>query len=150
MNGPRSGQPARPGAPELLECAACRAGNRPHRGYCRACGGALVPVCRGCRFVNEAGDQFCGGCGSALVPLPAVAEPSLEAAAVIRSAPPPGSGAAPGATKPGRGPEGGARQRGDSELAALLAPRAAAAPKDDLPQANITQADLDRLFGGTS
>jgi hypothetical protein len=36
----------------------------------------------------------------------------------------------------------------DAELAALFVPARAASPDDELPAANITQADLDRLFGG--
>lgn len=157
-NGPRSGQPAqaaaRPAAGELLACQACHAGNRPQRGYCRECGAALAPVCRGCRFVNERGDRFCGGCGSLLVELPAAGDAILRSAApamAATGAPGAGSGSGSGSgAKPARGHDAGALLRGDAELAALLAPLAVAPPKDELPQANITQEDLDRLFGGTS
>lgn len=130
----------------LVACAACQAGNRAHRGYCRECGAALAPVCRGCRFVNERGDHFCGGCGSLLVELPAAA----SQAAAIQASPPPGTARPGPAARPARRDEASALLRGDSELAALLAPLESAAPKDELPSANITQADLDKLFGGTS
>lgn len=151
--GQRMGQAPAPGQAHgqeqgdgLVACAACQAGNRAHRGFCRECGAALAPVCRGCRFVNERGDRFCGGCGSMLGELPAAA----SEAAAIRSSPPPGAARPGAAARPARRDEASALLRGDAELAALLAPLHSAAPKDELPAANITQADLDKLFGGTS
>lgn len=147
--GPASGPL---GAHAIAACGACGVDNRAHRGYCRACGAALAPVCRGCRFVNERGDQFCGGCGSALVELPAA---SAAPAAVLRhgavsasellGVTPSGGSGRPRAGR--RGEDASALLRGDSELAALFAPAVAATPSEELPSTNITQADLDKLFG---
>lgn len=146
----------------MLACASCSTDNRAHRGYCKECGTALQPVCRGCRFVNEGGDKFCGGCGSPLIAgMAAAAMEEMPAA----SAGPRSSAAGPasglgGSGLPRAAAEGGkaarkpddasALMRGDSELAALLAPAAVATPSDGLPSTNITQADLDKLFGGRS
>ena len=168
MASPAPGHAASGGqasAQASIVCPSCDAGNRAHRGYCRDCGAALAPVCRGCRFVNERGDLFCGGCGSALVELPAA---SAEQAAVVRSSTP-ASSAGAGATRAamaaaelaggasgsaGRARPAGRRSdetsallHGDSELAALFAPAEAATPSEELPSSNITQADLDKLFG---
>jgi hypothetical protein len=159
-----------------IRCLACSADNRGHRGYCRSCGAALVPVCRGCRFVNERGDRFCGGCGLGLLdPIGvAAAEPREATAAAVGGPAAPAAAVAPA----GAAPRAAARPApvsfraaapappppaapaaavapagaftGHDELAALLAPLAAARPADELPSAGITQADLDRLFGGTS
>lgn len=127
-----------------ISCLACHADNRGHRGYCRGCGASLQPVCRGCRFVNDRGDRFCGGCGSELL------EPAgRHTAAAPLLSPPARSDAGRPRTTPPSPSANTALATSHDELAALLAPLAAK-PSDELPSAGITQADLDRLFGGTS
>lgn len=147
-----------------ISCLACSADNRSHRGYCRGCGAALAPVCRGCRFINDRGDRFCGGCGLGLrdqlgrsASDSFTEPPPLTNAAPTAAAPARSSAAGlpdlvglPRAAKPPAAPASAALLTGQDELAALLAPLAAAKPADELPSAGITQADLDRLFGGTS
>ncbi|MBA3498820.1 MAG: hypothetical protein M4D80_07700 [Myxococcota bacterium] len=85
-------------------------------------------MCRGCRFVNEGHDKFCGGCGSGLVEHTLETKPVGAPKLSITFAPPPEADAA------------------GSEINELFAPVAVTAD-DSLPSANITQADLDRLFG---
>jgi len=123
-------------APEIT-CTGCKRKNRAHRGYCGRCGASLQPVCRGCHFVNEAGDVYCGGCGNTLV---------LHAGAGAAAVPPPRMQGLP---TPPRPPKPPTPARGpESEVSALFMPAQTASPDDQLPAANITQADLDRLFGG--
>ncbi|MEJ7600422.1 MAG: zinc ribbon domain-containing protein [Kofleriaceae bacterium] len=105
----------------LVSCSVCQRSNKSHRGYCGGCGSSLQPVCRGCRFVNEVKDRFCGGCGSGLV---------VEA----RGAPTPQQHHEPEPTVAG------------NEISELFVP-VIEVPDEVLPAANITQADLDRLFG---
>jgi hypothetical protein len=154
-----------------ITCSSCRHKNRAHRGYCGRCGTSLQPVCRGCHFVNEVGDAYCGGCGNALVahaatfakaaPASAARVPSLSASALGASAvgaSPVGAAAlgaipvplppATAAVPPSLPKLASSPRAQDAELAALFAPARAASPDDELPAANITQADLDRLFGG--
>lgn len=124
-------------AASLVDCAACHARNRAHRGYCRACGADLQPVCRGCRFVNERGDSYCGGCGSTLG-----GERAGE-----RLVAPSGARAERGGGA-GRAAVGGGPAGELGELAELLQPLAEAPRSGELPTSGITQDDLDRLFGG--
>ena len=105
----------------LVGCSICQRSNKAHRGYCGGCGSSLQPVCRGCRFVNEPKDRFCGGCGSTL---------AMET-----------RGVAPMAHEPGPDPTVSV-----NEISELFVP-VAAISDEALPAANITQADLDRLFG---
>ncbi len=88
-------------------------------------------MCRGCRFVNEGHDKFCGGCGSGLAHHTPTSEPVDAPRMSITFEPPP----------PVDAPA--------SEINELFAPVAVTAD-DSLPSANITQADLDRLFGLSS
>ena len=104
----------------LVGCSICQRSNKSHRGYCGGCGSSLQPVCRGCRFVNEAKDRFCGGCGSTLV---------MEVRGMAA------------AHDPMPDPTAGV-----TEISELFVP-VAVIPDEALPAANITQADLDRLFG---
>jgi hypothetical protein len=110
-----------------IACPACDRPNAAHRGYCGGCGAVLQPVCRGCRFVNDGGDVYCGGCGNQLV--------TPGAAVIVSRAA--SSGPVSAMTM--------ATAMGNDELAELFV--AAAPAQAELPQ-NITQGDLDRLFGG--
>ncbi len=99
-------------------CAACDHANSPQRGYCAACGHMLRLVCRGCRFANDHGDRFCGGCGVSLLARAFATTAKIPAAASATS----------------------------DELEALFSVKST--PLDDVLPANISQDDLDRLFGG--
>lgn len=115
-----------------LACSACRHRNRSSRGYCGRCGTSLQPVCRGCRFINDATDRFCGGCGNHMV---VHTQPPMYEPPPVQALPPTHS------------PQLAATA---SELTDLFTPVASSSPDDQLPSAGITQADLDRMFGGAS
>jgi hypothetical protein len=105
---------------DALTCGDCERTNAPNRGYCGGCGAVLQPVCRGCRFVNDDGDHYCGGCGNMLAIPSGIVQPVVaRASAPIVAV-------------------------GNDELAELFVHATPA--QAELPQ-NITQGDLDRLFG---
>ena len=99
-------------------CGQCGRGNGPKRRYCGGCGGFLAAVCGRCEFTdNDVGDGFCGGCGHELVVHKALAK---------------GTGAPP--------------LGGNRELAGLFNFAPARAEVAGLPEANVSQDDVDRLF----
>lgn len=124
-----------------MMCPGCHRDNDPKRRYCGKCGHNFQPVCRRCNFSNEHDDRFCGGCGAnliaregchvkrgALSPVPDVGP--VEAPQVV-------------AVEPVR-----ASTPGD-ELAGLFSAPAVSVEPPRLPEVNIGQADLDRLFGAS-
>lgn len=117
-----------------MNCPICKSPNAEARNYCGACGGHMVKYCGICGFRNQAADNFCGGCG-ALGSSPRVERPAEKVDIPARSASPdPAPGIAP-----------------DSPALALaelvdLAREAAQAP-EELPDAKVTQDDIDSLFG---
>ena len=124
-----------------MNCPRCQRTNAPHRRYCGDCGTNLEPVCRACNFENETRDRFCGGCGCGLThqsvaPVAAVAPvpaPARVRTVAMPPPPPPVKHSAPAAPT--------------HELDGLFASPAAVNDGPKLPDANISQDDLDRLFG---
>lgn len=110
-----------------MSCASCSADNTAPRRFCRSCGASLGAPCRRCGFLNEARDLYCGGCGGALGAACERATPSHQ--------PPIHSAVAPVR-------QGAALSERD--LRSLLAP---GAPLEPALPANLTQEDLDQLFG---
>jgi hypothetical protein len=109
--------------------------NAAHRRYCGDCGTNLEPVCASCGFENESRDRFCGGCGCGMtqqVHAP-VAVPAPRA--MTMAMPPPPPKAKPVAQTP------------THELDGLFAAPAVKNDGPKLPDANISQDDVDRLFG---
>ncbi|MBX3155948.1 MAG: zinc ribbon domain-containing protein [Deltaproteobacteria bacterium] len=143
-------------------CPSCDRDNDGRRRYCGKCGFNFEPVCRRCNFTNEGDDRFCGGCGCLLI--------AKEGCHVRRGAPPPAphkdapdddvavvvaEGSAP--VRAGTPPRGSAVPVPVSvgpalanELAGLFTPTVLPGKAGPLPDAGIEQADLDKLFGGTS
>jgi hypothetical protein len=122
-----------------VTCPGCRRDNHPARRYCGACGCNFEPACRDCGFANEHVDRFCGGCGEALRAGEHRDRPGFAGAA---------AGAAVYAAVTGVAAAPGAGSSWDStELAALFAPAPAAVDNPELPDAGISQSDVDRLFG---
>jgi hypothetical protein len=109
--------------------------NAPHRRYCGDCGTNLEPVCRSCHFENETRDRFCGGCGDGLTQgaRPAAVVEAPRVVMMPPPPPPPKKAAAPAAPT--------------HELDGLFSAPAASPAGPKLPDANISQDDLDRLFG---
>ncbi len=101
----------------MTTCPRCDRANSAKRRYCGECGHFLAPACRRCDFANDADDQFCGGCGGDLIGHVAVA----------------GAG---GSAMP-------------LELRELFSVPVTTASSSvvELPEAGVSQDDLDRLFG---
>lgn len=141
-----------------MSCASCAVENDARRRFCRACGATLGVACPRCTFRNEASDRFCGGCGSAVgvavLPVPRASE---TAAAVLLSAQNRGAAPARGDLEAASRPPptrstvsplgGGLPALSPSDIANLLTPQGADAAASLVPQ--LTQAELDRLFGVT-
>lgn len=138
-----------------MTCGSCTAGNREDRRFCGACGATLGVPCPRCAFRNDTRDRFCGGCGTAtartdrVVP---IAEAAETAAAVLLSALEPQAKpvdmSRPPPTHSTVSPLGGGLPAlSPTDIARLLSPRGDDAGSCPPPQ--LTQADLDRLFGVT-
>ena len=103
-----------------MTCPACDQPNHPERNFCAACGAALARYCPRCGFRNGAADRYCGGCGVATGD-DAVRAPAGE--------PPP---APPGA---------------DPAVAELLAAAREVSDADQGGDVQVSQDDIDTLFG---
>ena len=111
-----------------VACRACQRPNRWARRFCGGCGAHLGCVCRTCGFANGSDDRFCGGCGARIA----------DDVAVVTSPPVrPSMASIPTVTKPG------------GELDGLFGEHEVDEP-DALPAENVTQGDLDKLFGAAS
>jgi hypothetical protein len=152
-----------------MNCPGCQRPNAAARRYCGGCGHNLDPVCRGCYFVNDADDRFCGGCGAGMVvgvvPQQVAAVPQVAATAASLALPPkpppmppvfsstsplPVEAAAPmpapaPAPRPAPAPVKVAEPLPDELAGLFVSQTTVKAPA--LPDANIAQDDLDKLFG---
>lgn len=107
-----------------MTCGQCKRDNAPNRRYCGGCGHDLIVPCGVCGFPNARDDRYCGGC-------------RLDVADGVM-------------TRSQRMPviAAGTLPVPD-ELAGLFGVTINNTPvSKPLPDANIGQDDLDRLFGG--
>ena len=108
-----------------VTCRACQRPNRWARRFCGGCGTHLGCVCRSCGFANGADDRFCGGCGARVG----------DDVAVV--------------TSPPVRPSFASLQKPSGELDGLFGKGDVDEP-ETLPAENVTQGDLDKLFGAAS
>lgn len=128
-----------------MNCPNCGRENAENRNYCGDCGLRLTAFCRSCGFRNAVDDRYCGGCGnpqSADIP-ERKHEPGpelpMEMPALQRAKSPVKEESVYGDKN---------QLTGAAAAELILASKEAAEVVEEKTELQISQSDIDAMFGG--